>query len=188
MWVLRKVPILSIFLSTLSARRATSQLKPPVKSHRYFYPRSPQGERPVVEAITFNPPEISIHALRKESDAGLIFFLRDVSLFLSTLSARRATRLLTHHQSANRFLSTLSARRATHGTCIVFLSLLVFLSTLSARRATLLLMAHLVGRKNFYPRSPQGERPASDSLSDTSKVISIHALRKESDSRLDVEY
>ena len=34
---------------------------------------------------------------------------------------------------------------------------------------------------DFYPRSPCGERPASDSLSDTSGVISIHALLAESD-------
>ena len=33
----------------------------------------------------------------------------------------------------------------------------------------------------FYPRSPCGERPASGFLSDTSDVISIHALLAESD-------
>ena len=56
------------FLSTLSLRRATN------------------GFAGVLFLI-----DISIHALLAESDVGLIFFLRGVSLFLSTLSLRRAT-------------------------------------------------------------------------------------------------
>ena len=57
---------------------------------------------------------ISIHALREEGDS---LVLRPVSL-------------------ARVFLSTPSARRATRGSLTAFLSLLIFLSTPSARRAT----------------------------------------------------
>ena len=38
-------------------------------------------------------------------------------------------------------------------------------------------------RRNFYPRSPCGERPLTDDVSTGGKIISIHALLAESDSR-----
>ena len=56
-----------------------------------FYPRSPCGERPKPKALKSRLCVISIHALLAESDAGLIFVFFVVSLFLSTLSLRRAT-------------------------------------------------------------------------------------------------
>ena len=56
------------FLSTLSLRRATSRYHCPSRQQKYFYPRSPCGERP-----GRNPP------IRKQPK------------FLSTLSLRRAT-------------------------------------------------------------------------------------------------
>ena len=58
----------SIFLSTLSLRRATRHSSAANSSLRHFYPRSPCGERPTVSHITRLRP-----------------------LFLSTLSLRRAT-------------------------------------------------------------------------------------------------
>ena len=59
-------------------------------------------------------PAISIHALLAESDRVDFFFLPDVSLFLSTLSLRRAT-ISVYEIPYQRqiFLSTLSLRRAT---------------------------------------------------------------------------
>ena len=56
------------FLSTLSLRRATSALYWFSIADRYFYPRSPCGERPICQALI--PP---------------------CNAFLSTLSLRRAT-------------------------------------------------------------------------------------------------
>ena len=61
------------------------------RSPKYFYPRSPCGERPV-KGICFNAKiPISIHALLAESDHQRLIcaFLR--FSFLSTLSLRRAT-------------------------------------------------------------------------------------------------
>ena len=122
------------FLSTLSLRRATPQRsadcncqnisihallaesdrqkRPKHQTQTYFYPRSPCGERP-----------------------GLIFFLADVSLFLSTLSLRRAT---------------------LNAVQIVIVE--IFLSTLSLRRATRRPIFFWRAKQNFYPRSPCGER------------------------------
>ena len=146
---------------------------------------------------------ISIHALLAESDVVAECGPAGGRTFLSTLSLRRATGFLRGLPKEHLFLSTLSLRRATAGEgptvkgyrnfyprspCgerlnahLYYHSRGLFLSTLSLRRATLkkLLLKRLFGY--FYPRSPCGERPASDSLSDTSEVISIHALLAESD-------
>ena len=79
------------FLSTLSLRRATSADCNCHSGRRYFYPRSPYGER-----------------LSKTIPRG--GHIR----FLSTLSLRRATSAETARTSnADIFLSTLSLRRAT---------------------------------------------------------------------------
>ena len=100
----------------------------------YFYPRSPCGER---------------HSLTRNPDSR--------SIFLSTLSLRRATEysqikpqniIISIHallaesdayeaekKATGEFLSTLSLRRATSFWITVMMSTL-FLSTLSLRRAT----------------------------------------------------
>ena len=101
-----------------------------------FYPRPPRGGRPadiVVKGHTTkisihalreegdaatsprkSPQKISIHALREEGDEPFIVQITASSLFLSTPSARRATRLLrTINKNVHLFLSTPSARRAT---------------------------------------------------------------------------
>ena len=67
------------FLSTPSARRATSQRLLPLCPALYFYPRPPRGGRP-------GPPKT----------------LRICVRFLSTPSARRATALLLHLHPARR--------------------------------------------------------------------------------------
>ena len=57
-----------IFLSTLSLRRATVLGRKRIRPQRYFYPRSPCGERPSKLAKTSWTENISIHALLAESD------------------------------------------------------------------------------------------------------------------------
>ena len=101
-----------------------------------FYPRSPCGERPYGR-------------------------INDISrlIFLSTLSLRRATFAGAASAPDKKFLSTLSLRRAT-----IFAArqaaIRVFLSTLSLRRATRGPASAGQRLKNFYPRSPCGERLA----------------------------
>ena len=59
---------------------------------------------------------ISIHALLAESDDGRCFSRYNPTIFLSTLSLRRATPLaVTLWETGKTFLSTLSLRRATYG-------------------------------------------------------------------------
>ena len=123
-----------------------------------FYPRSPCGERHNVRPETRQLCAISIHALLAESDHFSFYsqqwhfpFLSTLSLrratyimtiiictvsFLSTLSLRRATKANTGSNESSEFLSTLSLRRATLLLCLSFFGKLLFLSTLSLRRAT----------------------------------------------------
>ena len=103
------------FLSTPSARRATVQDVSRAKSSvisihalreegdcltrilssdfAYFYPRPPRGGRRDVVRVGDVRLQISIHALREEGDNQGILCCRGGQIFLSTPSARRATRL-----------------------------------------------------------------------------------------------
>ena len=81
----------NVFLSTPSARRATSMISKEMSDSMYFYPRPPRGGR--LKGIQFKVYR---------------------PLFLSTPSARRATGYHTEYQlGIEEFLSTPSARRAT---------------------------------------------------------------------------
>ena len=203
LWVLRKVPILGIFLSTLSLRRATfvfwTALNRPLflstlslrratadggtqqKKAAYFYPRSPCGERRICSSYHCHSGQ-----------------------FLSTLSLRRATfsyfqignrasdisihALLAESDFESRFRnrqSNISIHALLAESDSLHLGLLIkegtFLSTLSLRRATVLDQLPVSVHHNFYPRSPCGERlPDWSGLIPLAR-ISIHALLAESD-------
>ena len=124
------------FLSTPSARRATSLWRSGFSWPWYFYPRPPRGGRRFATQICWMQQNISIHALREEGDcrhhqgraATVHFYPRPprggrrinsaidgiLILFLSTPSARRATFApMSALQVMEPFLSTPSARRAT---------------------------------------------------------------------------
>ena len=92
-----------------------------------------EGDRYLVEFEGYS--EISIHALREEGDQLQTAVLRCHSGFLSTPSARRATKPVIKSMQEWLFLSTPSARRATY---------------------------HLPhrphGHADFYPRPPRGGR------------------------------
>ena len=62
------------FLSTLSLRRATPFFQTFRRLHKYFYPRSPCGERLHYDNYNLHCTEISIHALLAESDFACIGF------------------------------------------------------------------------------------------------------------------
>ena len=168
------------FLSTPSARRATTCCRCGAACGAYFYPRPPRGGRRSAAGL--------------EGQAGR---------FLSTPSARRATpmsRSICARRS--KFLSTPSARRATllSTARVLWISIsihalreegdllaeivkpvelisihalreegdafwlqrpcwvLLFLSTPSARRATLTAWWPLLTGTYFYPRPPRGGR------------------------------
>ena len=194
-----------LFLSTPSARRATAGRADERLLAIHFYPRPPRGgrrrdflRRDFGDVISIHAlreegdqtrkalrsfPFISIHALREEGDSQSSRTTAATDTFLSTPSARRATRshlLISAHRIS--FLSTPSARRATvvalpplRGVPDISIHALreegdraarlrellrpVFLSTPSARRATALLDLKHHHVVHFYPRPPRGGRP-----------------------------
>ena len=170
----------TLFLSTLSLRRATEISESQYKRTSDFYPRSPCGERR-------RPKRLKSRRC----------------VFLSTLSLRRATPAEHHANSQQEFLSTLSLRRATARRAsrqqpagISIHALLAesdqhdsagdmyrykFLSTLSLRRATWGVRKAVGSLMDFYPRSPCGERHIVARARNRAIGISIHALLAESD-------
>ena len=146
------------FLSTLSLRRATVAPLLATGGPRYFYPRSPCGERPNQCKIDKQCSSISIHALLAESDCFFCVKLLLQLIFLSTLSLRRATywpcvHVVGRSISIHALLAESDTRAEHHAS-----TQQEFLSTLSLRRATL--------------RVLDGSK---------SSIISIHALLAESD-------
>ena len=171
---------------------------------RYFYPRSPCGERPFEKFDGVIATKISIHALLAESDFGLQIGFQLVRGFLSTLSLRRATLLLCLIFRLFRlFLSTLSLRRATGKITnkrlderISIHALLAesdasldtlrmaptaFLSTLSLRRATRLEPRVIPDACGFLSTLSLRRATRSSSRLFVIFPISIHALLAESD-------
>ena len=149
-----------VFLSTPSARRATSSRCSRTTERRYFYPRPPRGGRPSLVSVLTLPHEISIHALREEGDEMVCNNLWERIKFLSTPSARRATKIWQF--VAKSFRISIHALREEGDSIapIAGTDLRTFLSTPSARRAT--------------PRGLCNLREFQ---------ISIHALREEGDSK-----
>ena len=168
------------FLSTPSARRATGSGCEQSQKQCYFYPRPPRGGRQPFVTLPCCSFGISIHALREEGDRLVLFYYRPDWKFLSTPSARRATKIRAWKAGDDEFLSTPSARRATSPHCVVE-----------------------AAGYYFYPRPPRGGRPAAwcsppmwglflstpsarrathQRISDgAGAAISIHALREEGD-------
>ena len=165
-----------------------------------FYPRSPCGERPkLTEKLKISSKFLSTLSLRRATNTRT--YRVYCPAFLSTLSLRRATRQNYECFKWIKFLSTLSLRRATGGSGVGSWPRVIFLSTLSLRRATLQLLQcganscisiHALlaesdagkgptvkGYRNFYPRSPCGERLSRASrLRRLSEFLSTLSLRR----------
>ena len=191
------------FLPTLSMRRATS------------------GRRGRNAGI-----HISTHALHAESDMKTCPACHEINGFLPTLSMRRATLcdgtcmekegyfyprspcgerhdFFLFPQVTGKFLPTLSMRRATTAASIILGAACISTHALHAESDRPLLITRYQERKNFYPRSPCGERPniwtdpytpeeflptlsmrratAFENILRVIVIISTHALHAESD-------
>ena len=169
-----------------------------------FYPRPPRGGRRVFLDEDQSDILISIHALREEGDGRARIVPLWAGEFLSTPSARRATRAvegsfavsiyfyprpprggrrgITGTSTAlSEFLSTPSARRATIPPIRQQRQPERFLSTPSARRATAAAARATARPANFYPRPPRGGRQPGCRPRCRFSKISIHALREEGD-------
>ena len=145
------------FLSTPSARRATTALAFVLLRVKYFYPRPPRGGRHVLGAD-------------RDSRAG----------FLSTPSARRATHAHPQGSGSRRFLSTPSARRATTCPRPTPTGCRNFYPR-PPRGGRLYHISNTAVDNNFYPRPPRGGRPSFLVSAAVCFGISIHALREEGD-------
>ena len=168
------------FLSTPSARRATSRRAIRSLMGAYFYPRPPRGGRQScphsrlqrlgisIHALREEgdlhpgdvdwPPVISIHALREEGDISSSAVFSAMGVFLSTPSARRATATAT---SLGYSVEISIHALREEGDCTAQMidpELVQFLSTPSARRATSSPASSALGLRNFYPRPPRGGR------------------------------
>ena len=190
------------FLSTLSLRRATGRWLLPERGHRISI-HALLAESDGESNCAYLPGCISIHALLAESDAEAKRTTDIRPPFLSTLSLRRATACtMTTTICTVSFLSTLSLRRATRLGLLGWLRTLISIHALLAEsdtwqrgsRVTYVISIHALlaesdnppsvtptASRNFYPRSPCGERPVTRVASTPTTVISIHALLAESD-------
>ena len=122
------------FLSTPSARRATIPKNPSACPRSYFYPRPPRGGR--LFASTLFPEGVVFLSARRATFL-LLMVLTSFMVFLSTPSARRATRGMRRGSPGLRNFYPRPPRggRPMPG-------------TRSIRRM-----------RNFYPRPPRGGRP-----------------------------
>ena len=90
---LYRLPLIALLISIHALLAESDSAKStPEDAKRYFYPRSPCGERRDVIAVITDAQSISIHALLAESDQLYINRTAETVVFLSTLSLRRATR------------------------------------------------------------------------------------------------
>ena len=154
-----------LFLSTPSARRATYDVRNPLKLRQIsihtlreegdalydevgrfqsdFYPRPPRGGRLYSADGGFGVGRISIHALREEGDKRELHPRRTSRNFYPRPPrGGRPPATATVTAKAPAFLSTPSARRATSSGPSETSPLEVFLSTPSARRATPVIATH----------------------------------------------
>ena len=168
-----------------------------------FYPRSPCGERPVEEVPTNEEQTISIHALLAESDRGGVACYLDNIISIHALLAESDANYPSSTPPKEYFYPRSpcgerldSSYGALDGASISIHALLaesdfgpisvgftggLFLSTLSLRRATSRYVFCSARQKNFYPRSPCGERLFLLRKITITVDISIHALLAESD-------
>ena len=146
----------------------------------YFYPRSPCGERRCVKRFQAADISISIHALLAESDEGPAKLPKQIGISIHALLAESDTVNIQRPAAKNDFYprSPCGERQRADSLAdappeISIHALLAesdvndipyqreinqFLSTLSLRRATLNSSWISSIKKNFYPRSPCGER------------------------------
>ena len=107
------LPLIALFLSTPSARRATLEVRAVRRVGADFYPRPPRGGRQVCRAEAPAGQIISIHALREEGDTATTSPHGSQSYFYPRPPRGGRRLLYDYYTLADLFLSTPSARRAT---------------------------------------------------------------------------
>ena len=153
---------ISCFISIHALREESDESRRLYQRYVYYFnPRPPRGERPLVEQEQTRAEGISIHALREESDSSPTRPLHRKCNFNPRPPRGERPARAQNLVDDGKFQSTPSARRATHSVPISS------------------------GLSNYFnPRPPRGER--LDKVREVLIVflISIHALREESDTRV----
>ena len=146
-----------VFLSTLSLRRATNDSKRLTYQQDEFL--STLSLRRATKPMQANSLKlyISIHALLAESDNGYVRYCIHA-------------RVISIHALL------------AESDCVISVQIggnVGFLSTLSLRRATAASITPTASRRNFYPRSPCGERPTLPGKAVTTRgFLSTLSLRR----------
>ena len=195
-------PEADVFLSTPSARRATDAERLTKDMEEFL--STPSARRATdKDGDVIASANISIHALREEGDAFRVEQeINPPSDFYPRPPRGGRREAVLYDLYSEVFLSTPSARRATRARWSCGRRS-VFLSTPSARRATRPFAASPPPVRNFYPRPPRGGRRSCAACGRISSAflstpsarratggavravghlpISIHALREEGD-------
>ena len=178
----RAAPSLWIFLSTPSARRATrADLE--CFSHRQFL-STPSARRAtsldplhmvlrlisihalreegdhITSTVKYTAAQISIHALREEGDIVPAVLAATGMQFLSTPSARRATKIYGYLKS-NQEISIHALREEGDGHQAVNIMIAADFYPRPPRGGRPDGAGSIRTRQNFYPRPPRGGRPIS---------------------------
>ena len=155
--------------------------KVPIIGIKYFYPRSPCGERPHIQrSRKQHHPFLSTLSLRRATTSSTVIVILRKNFYPRSPCGERHVRcfspagcwrisihaLLAESDQAANGLANAPPQISIH-------ALLAESDKLTACQNGLLL--------DFYPRSPCGERQAANGLADTPPKISIHALLAESD-------
>ena len=148
----------------------------------YFYPRPPRGGRRAFVPVGDVGCSISIHALREEGDSVYFQTVPSSSTFLSTPSARRATR----PEWCEKILSGISIHALREegdrsSSCTTHRPSDFYPRPPRGGRPRFL--REVCSVENFYPRPPRGGRLCVLSFLSPPGWISIHALREEGDCR-----
>ena len=145
------------FLSTPSARRATSPPATWPASSGDFYPRPPRGGRHQECRQAKRLWVISIHALREEGDIGKYVWTDGTQISIHALREEGDLRQSFRFTMQTVFLSTPSARRAT---CSCDKRASVYHISIHALReeGDSRVVALSALPSNFYPRPPRGGR------------------------------
>ena len=171
----------ALFLSTLSLRRATFRTPRRSKWGTHFYPRSPCGERRLLQNGFLDVAAISIHALLAESDARLAAFAQHGAEDFYPRSPCGERRYSLRPPPARGEISIHALlAESDHARVGVAAGAVISIHALLAE-SDVLRQGLGSWSSYFYPRSPCGERQQFGRLCFQRQPISIHALLAESD-------
>ena len=173
-----------VFLSTPSARRATSGDNTQSLPICDFYPRPPRGGRPSAFPPGRPGCRISIHALREEGD-GFLAKMQTSRPYFYPRPPRGGRRRGIFCLSDGAVISIHALREEGDDWCPRRKDDAEYFYPRPPRGGRLSDYTEMVADGDFYPRPPRGGRHLRKEPCRMTTSISIHALREEGDSDMD---